>query len=243
MRLSLSGALVAVAIVATLAVDGHGSSHVAADEHRIDRAVVALLAGIPQHGSTLGKRTAPIMLEVFNDLEDPTSRSWFIDALPPIVEDYVRTGAIELRYHSFKTNTFWPAVFVKQQTAALAAGAQNRLWNFIDIFNQEQGAKYADYVTESFLDNIAHQVPGLNLAQWHADRGTGRREEQTVAEDHTAKALGLHVTPSFRIGPTGGKMENFVGPTTFRFKGQQHSISLIEASDIGKAIARLDRGR
>jgi hypothetical protein len=241
-RVGVGGVLAAMALVTTLALGSRPSGQ-AAYEHRVAREVGALLAGIPQQGKTLGRRTAPVTLELFNDLEDPQSRWWFVHALPAIVEEYVRTGAIALRYHSFKTNTYWPTAFVKQQTAALAAGAQDRLWNFADVFNQEQGAKYTDYVTESFLNNIARQVPGLNIAQWHAARRTGRREEQTTAEDQTANALGMHVTPAFRIGRTGGRMEDLAGRNVIRFAGQKHSIDLIEAEDVGEAIKRLRRGR
>jgi hypothetical protein len=201
-----------------------------------------LLAGIPQHGSTLGDQAAPVTLEVFTDLKDPDSRSWFLTDLPAIIRDYVRTGALNLEDHAYKTNTFFPQEFVKEQTAALAAGAQDKLWNFIYTFYHEQGSEFAAYVTETYLDNIARQVPGLNLARWHTDRHTERREEQTTLEDHTARALGLHVTPSFRIGKTGGTMHNYAGHAVIKY-GEQHPIALPEASDIGKAIHELDSRR
>ncbi len=240
--LGITGGLVAAAILATLGLADHTSSK-AASEHRIGHEVDAFLAGIPQQGNTLGKRTAPVTLEVFADLEDPDSRGWFRVYFPAIVDDYVRTGDLELQYHSYKTNTYWPAIFVKQQTAALAAGAQGKLWNFIGVFYHEQGKERTRYVTEGYLDNIARQVPGLDIAQWHAARHTGRREEQTTAEDQRAKALGLHVTPSFRIGRTGGPMKNFVGRNFYRYPIQKHRIYLVEAGEIGKAIARLDPRR
>src|SRR4029077_13700602 len=175
------------------------------------------LAGIPQEGTTLGRRTAPVTMEVFIDLEDPTSRWWFREDLPAIIDAYVRAGALKLRYHAFKRNTYWPAAFVHQQTAALAAGAQDKLWNYIDTFFYEKGKQLTHYVTESYLDGIARQTPGLNLTRWHTDRHTGRREEQTTTEDQSARTIGLHVTPAFRIGKSGGRMSTFTGRTTIRY--------------------------
>jgi protein-disulfide isomerase len=214
-----------------------GSSQAAA-EHKIDHEVTQLLAGIPQHQRTLGNPTAPVTLQVFIDLKDPDSRSWFLTDLPAIIHNFVRTGTLKLEYHAYKTNTFRPQTFVKEQTAALAAGAQDKLWNYIYTFYREQGSEFAAYVTEAYLDNIARQVPGLNLARWHTDRHTERREEQTTTEDHTARTLGLHVTPSFRIGRTGSRFRNYAGHSVIKY-GEQHPIALPEASDIGKAIQEL----
>lgn len=236
----------------SLALDDHTSGKSAAGYHtatraaverQVDHTVGALLDGIPQAGTTLGKRTAPVTMEVFVDLEDPTCRWWFREDLPAIIESYVRTGALKLRYHAFKRNTYWPAVFVEQQTAALAAGVQDKLWNFVDTFLYEQGRELTRYVTESYLQNLARQVPGLDLVPWHADRRGGRREEQTTAEDEEAGAVGLHVTPAFRIGRTGGRMTIFTGFHMVQYPEQHHPIALIESPDVAEAIKLLHRGR
>lgn len=236
-----TAALAAAAIVAAIALLAHTNTQAAA-ESRIDREVGTLLAGIPQRASTLGSPTAPITLQVFLDLKDPDSRSWFLKDLPAIINEQIRAGTLKLEYHAYKTNTRIPQEFVKDQTAALAASAQHKLWNYICTFYHEQGSEFATYATESYLENIARQIPGLNLAQWHTDRHTGRREEQTTQEDQTAQALGLHVTPSFRIGRTGGTMHNYAGHAILKY-GEQHPIALPEASDIAKAIKELGLDR
>lgn len=235
-------ALLAIVVVLGVLVLTRHSSSQAALEREVDRKVSAQLSGIPQEGATLGRRTAPVTMEVFIDLEDPTSRWWFREDLPAIIDAYVRTGALQLRYRAFKRNTYWPAVFVKQQTAALAAGAQDRLWDYIETFFYEQGPELTHYVTDGYLQRIARQTRGLNLAHWHTDRHTGRREEQTTAEDQVARAIGLYVTPAFRIGKTGGHMSVFTGRTNIQYPEQKHPIALIEAPDVANAIRHLDRG-
>jgi hypothetical protein len=234
--------LTIVAAFGVLVLTRHTSSQ-AALERSVDHKVSTQLSGIPQAGATLGRRTAPVTMEVFIDLEDPTSRWWFREDLPAIIDYFVRSGTLKLRYHAFKRNTYWPAIFVKQQTAALAAGAQDRLWNYIDTFLYEQGKELTHYVTESYLEGIARQTPGLNLARWHTDRHTGRREEQTTTEDQSARSIGLYVTPAFRIGKTGGHMSDLTGRTTIQYPEQKHPIALIEAVDIASAIKLLDRGK
>jgi hypothetical protein len=126
---------------------------------RIDHEVSTLLASIPQQERTLGSPTAPVTLEVFLDLKDPDSRAWFLANLPAIIHDYVRTDTVKLEYHAYKTNTFSPQEFVKDHTAALAASTQTKLWNYIYTFYHEQGNEFTPYATETFLKNIARQVP------------------------------------------------------------------------------------
>jgi protein-disulfide isomerase len=232
-----SVALLACAVAATFVLLSHTNSRAAAEE-QIKHEVSALLAGIPQQERTLGSPTAPVTLQVFLDLKDPDSRFWFLHHLPAIIHDHVRTGALKLEYRAYKTNTFSPQTFVKAQTAALAAGAQNKLWNYIETFYHEQGNEFVKYVSDPYLENIARQIPGLNLAHWRTARHTGRREEQTTSEDRTARALGLHVTPSFRIGRTGGAMHNFSGHAVIKYK-EQHPIALPDTGDIGQAIWEL----
>ena len=234
------GLVVALVIAAVgIVVLAGGGGGQAAAEARTDREVGALLAGIPQEGDTLGRRTAPVTLEVYADLKDPDSQNWFLNYLPAIIHDDVRTGLIKIQYHTFKTNTYLPQEFVKEQTGALAAGAQNRLWDFVDTFYHEQRSELTFYVTEGFVEHIARQVPGLNLALWHADRHTGRREEQAAEEDQTAKAIGLHVTPDFLIGRTGGKMEILTGRHILLHAGQRYGLTLVDTEDLQTEIEKL----
>ncbi len=235
--------LAAVSAGAILGLTAKGAS----DQTLSDQQVTRLLAGIPQHDHTLGYPNAPVTLEVFADLKDPDSRTWWNNYLPTIIKQDVRTGRLQLRFHSYKTNTRSPVEFVNEQTATLAAGAQNKLWNYADIFYHQQrnaptASELEPYATNSFLQSIAHQTSGLNLARWQTDRHTGRREEQPSQESNTAAAYQLHVTPSFRIGRTGNPLTNYAGSTVIKYKAQ-HPISFITAQDISKAIKEIESGK
>jgi hypothetical protein len=235
----VAGVLAALVVATIFAarILNHSSAR-AVPESKIDHDVSTLLEGVPQTQSRLGARDAPVTLQVFLDLKDPDSREWFLKDLPKIIRTYVRPGKLRLEYRAYKTNTFYPGEFVRDQTAALAAGAQNRLWNYIYTFYAEQGSEFARYATEPYLNHIATQIPGLNHTEWQTDRHDGRREEQTTAEDQATRALHLHVTPSFRSGETGGPVHNYSGHALIKY-GEQHPIALPQASDIGQAIKEL----
>ena len=96
--------------------------------------VSAQLAGIPQHGSTLGNPRAPLTVKFFGDLQCPYCRRFALRALPLLIERYVRRGRMKIEYHSLETATRDPQIFTAQQLAALAAGRQNKMWNFIELF-------------------------------------------------------------------------------------------------------------
>lgn len=232
-----------------------------AERHYVQHRVAALFAGIPQHGVVLGSQTAPVTVQVFIDLEDHSDGTRWLDVmLPPILEKFVRTNLVRLEFHSFKTDTLNPRPFYLQQVAALAAGAQNRLWNYVATFMNEQGKEFTNYVNEEFLTGIAKQIPGLNVAQWEVS-GTIARARMVEADLLTARKVGFHDSPSFRIGLTGGQMKNFIGRTVEiphhkyivrrRPSGEryiagessewQHPVSLIEASDVRKAVKELTR--
>ncbi len=234
----LAGILIVAAVITTVLLISPNSSR-AGQDARIDQEVSSLLAGIPQQGPTLGSYTAPVTLQVFADLEDNDSQRWILTLLPAIIHEFVRPGILKIEYRSFKTNTIDPETFVKQQTAAVAAGAQNKLWNYIDTFYHEQGKEYTPYVTEGYIDNIASQVAELNIAQWHHDRNDGGRTEQVVTDDQTARAEGIHVTPAYRLGRTGGPLKNFTGSEAITFRQQKHPTTFASAQDIANAINQI----
>jgi protein-disulfide isomerase len=166
--------------------------------------VSALLAGVPQKGNALGRPTAPVTLQYFGDLQCPVCRSFTAGALPTLVHKWIRPGKLRIEYRSLETATREPEVFDVQQAAALAAGRQNRMWNFIETFYDEQQEEGSGYVTEGFVQAIAMQVPGLNLSEWTTDRGDPALVNQLASDAQAASSRGLNGTPAFLIGFSGG---------------------------------------
>jgi protein-disulfide isomerase len=168
--------------------------------------VTSLLAGIPQRGSTLGDPKSPVTLQYFGDLQCPFCKRFMLGALPSLIQRYVRGGKLKIEYRSLETATRDPKTFKTQQVAALAAGKQNHMWEYIELFYRQEGRENSGYVTERYLQRLAHQVTGLNLIAWTAARnGTGLAN--TLTNDaQVASEAGLNATPSFLIGKTGGPL-------------------------------------
>jgi protein-disulfide isomerase len=172
----------------------------------------ALLADISQSANALGSVTSPVTLHYFADLECPYCRDFTLEALPSIISRWVRPGDLRIEYRALQTATREPEVFLAQQAAVLAAGKQDKAWQFIETFYREQGEEGSGYVTDRFLEGIASEVPGLDLSQWNSDRSDRQLADEIVADARAAETAGLNGTPSFLIGRSAGAMRQ-LAPT------------------------------
>jgi protein-disulfide isomerase len=178
-------------------------SHSPLDEG-VTRRIEALYAGVPQHGAELGRHGAPVTLQFFGDLECPEARQFVLGALPFVIRRWVRSGDLRIVYRAFPAETIWHNIFRRQQAAALAAGEQGMLWQYLDFFYHAQGPEFTRYATEHFLAAIASEVPGLDRAQWREDRRGDELTHRVMGDLHLAGRYGIDETPAFMIGPTGG---------------------------------------
>ncbi len=224
-RLTQLGIVVAVVVVVIVGIaiaSGGGGKNTVPPKSKEANATVAevktLIDGIPQSGNTLGDPNAPVTLKYFGDLECPICKEFTLSVLPTLIPKYVRTGKLRIEYHSLETATREPEVFKTQQEAAYAAGKQNLGWYFIETFYHEQGEEDSGYVNEKYLQGIASQVPGLNLADWTAARSEPTYANQVDADAQAANQAGFTGTPSFELGKTGGTLEKFE-PGTFTEAG------------------------
>ncbi|HEX4107772.1 MAG TPA: thioredoxin domain-containing protein [Solirubrobacteraceae bacterium] len=207
----LGGAvLIVVAILAVVIVIASSNNNHALQKGKAANATVSqvssLLAGVPQNGNTLGDPSAPVLVEYFGDLECPVCKAFTSGTLPQVIQDEVRTDQVKIEYRSLETATQDPTIFTTQQTAAEAAGAQNKLWDFVELFYHEQGEEDSGYVTETYLRGLASQVPGLNFSTWLSDRQQSKYSNIVVQDQQVANAQGFGSTPTFVIqGPKGTK--------------------------------------
>jgi protein-disulfide isomerase len=223
-------AVVVVAIVVILIATGGGSSKPKVPEKHEQTAIASQVAtelsGVPQSGRTIGNPNAPVTIQYFGDLECPICKQ-FSDkagALPKLIAGPVKNGKVKIEYMSMQTATREPEVFTTQQKAAYAAGAQNKAWHYIELFYNEQGAEDSGYVTEKYLQNLAQQVPGLNLTKWQSERSNPKYEAEIAADQQSANNNSLTGTPSFLIGKSGGALKKFEYSSLEDPKGFEEAI-------------------
>jgi protein-disulfide isomerase len=197
-------AVVAVAIAISAGGANGGGLQTGKKLKATEAAVSSLLRGVPQSGNVLGNPNAPVTMTYYGDLECPICRSFTIDGgFSQLVQNEVRAGKVKVVYSALKTATGDPTVFTDQQVAALAAGRQNKFWNYAELFYRQQGAEGSGYVDERFLQTLARQA-GLNIPAWKAARGDKSLASAVTAQGHAGIAHHIGGTPTLVFsGPKG----------------------------------------
>ena len=197
-------AVVAIAVALGSSSDGdRARGDVPASPHGAHApAAAALLDGIPQDGTLLGQPDAPVTLVEFADLQCPFCRNFAVEVLPEIVEHYVRPGKVRLDLRLLR---FVGEDSRRAAAVAAAAAAQNRMWHFADLFYRNQGVENSGYATDEFLRAIAGAA-GLDAGRALAGRNGAAAERLLAGGERRAAAAGVHSTPSFLVGPTGGSL-------------------------------------
>jgi protein-disulfide isomerase len=164
----------------------------------------AMLKGIPQDGIALGRPDAPVTLVEFADLQCPFCRDYALRVFPLVVRDYVATGKVRVE---FRDLAFLGPDSTKAARAAAAAGEQDRLWNFVDVFFRNQGEENSGYVTDAFVDRLLRAIPGLDVARAKATAARGGGAGDVDAGRRLADRHGIDGTPAFLYGRTGGPLK------------------------------------
>lgn len=205
--LSAAAALAAVLI---------GASQLSADEARpavttgAEPAAVpashepSLFAGIEQRGTALGSAKAPATLVEYADLQCPYCAQWAREALPTLVEGYVKTGKLRI---VFRGLAFIGPDSDKALRAAVAAAHEDHLWDVVHGLYLNQGHENAGWVTDELVGEIAAAVPGLDVGSLLERRWDSSVESEIRRAAEAAQAAGVRGTPTFELGPTGGPLE------------------------------------
>jgi len=210
LQLAAGAVFLAIAVVLVLVVVNTSSSD--GGDTQLEGVAEAnqALAGIPQREMVLGDPKAPVELVEFGDLQCPVCKGFSEEVLPPIIENQVKNGEVKIEFRNF---TIIGEQSPPAGAAALAAGAQGRGWNYVELFYKNQGAENSGYADDAFLESIAKGAGVKNLAKWDKDRAKFvAKVEETTAE---APEFGFNGTPSFAIkGPKTDGLESIGTPSS-----------------------------
>jgi len=232
-RLWLLGAvavLAAVVVGVAIAVSsGGGGSKLKAGKPPPQAAqVAAMFAGLPQQGQTLGNPRAPLTLYEFADLKCPVCRAYTAQAFPTLLSRYVRPGKLKI--------VFQPQTFVGSPPGdsehaarfALAAGLQNKLWDFAELWYDNQQDENTAYATDAYIRQIASGAPGLNVNQAMGQRNSAQVTQALTQASQLFNTGGFSGTPSFALGRSGQSLQplnalvdpaQFTGPIDTLLRG------------------------
>ena len=161
-----------------------------------------LIAGIPQDGPYLGPSEAAVTITVFSDLQCSSCDDYELQTVNPLIEQYARTGEARLEFRHFSLGE---AETTEGAYAAVAAGEQDRQWQYIDLLFRNQDEAPARTVSAEFLEEIGNAIPNFDLEAWKQARDSPEVADQVEADARLAADLGLRVSgPSVVVEGPGG---------------------------------------
>src|SRR3954470_22222384 len=179
-RLAVLGAVAVAAVLAAVVLAGGGS-----DGGTKTTSDTSALKGIPQSGISLGSPKAPITIVEFADLQCPFCGEYQRNVFPSILDRYVRTGKVRLELRLLR---FLGPDSDKLARVAVAAAAQNRMWQFVGLAYDRQGQENSGYATNGFINKLARDA-GLKKL----DAGAAA-ETQVQQNERLAKTAGINST-------------------------------------------------
>jgi protein-disulfide isomerase len=184
--------------------------------------VQQMFAGIPQHDTVLGDVSAPATMVEYVDLQCPYCQQFETLAMPSIISGYVRKGKLKVEVR--------PIAFIgvdsqRGRAALLAAGMQNKLFNFMQLIYNNQGAENTSWLDDDLITSAAASIPGVDVDQLLTERNSKSVSDRSSAIDQQGIKDVVKVTPTILIGPTGKKLK---------------AIKLTSASDSATVGAAID---
>jgi protein-disulfide isomerase len=160
------------------------------------------LKGIPQQGTVLGDPKAKVSVVEFGDLQCPACQQFSTGTAPDLIAGPVRDGDVKFEFRQYLI--IGPDSKTAAE-AALAAGEQNRYWNYVELFYRNQGLENSGYVTDDFLESVAKGAGVPDIAKWNQDREDPKWDKVISKVQSEAQTLGFNSTPSFLVEGPGGK--------------------------------------
>jgi len=206
MRLGLVLGLAVVVVVAAIVISSGGDKAATGTGERtggFDAAAGGdLFRGIPQTGVDLGPSSARATLIEFADLQCPYCAQYSKQALPTVVNRYVKPG--KLRYE-LRLRSFLGKDSARAAGAAAEAARENRLYEFSDLFYRRQQPENSGYVTDGFVRSVAGDS-GVNSARAVAAANDAGAQPLVGKAEQLAASLGSTSTPSFYLRLKGGRL-------------------------------------
>ena len=211
---------VAVAIVLAISLSGGSSTPNAPAVGSLTNAlpgaaaVQRMFKGIPQSSNTLGDPNAPVTMAEYIDLQCPYCAEFESTVLPKILNQYVRNGDVRIEQRML---AFIGPDSVRGRSAALAAGLQNKQFNFTELLYMNQGTENTGWLDQRMVVAAGASIPGLKVPQMLGDAKSSEVLNTAKALDAEAKTAAVSSTPTILVGKTGGKLSTvpLTSPTDY----------------------------
>lgn len=206
-------AVIAVAVVLIVVFTGGGGSSTPTGTPTVGSIATGLpgaaevesyFKGIPQNGMTLGSPTAKVTMVEYIDLQCPFCQEFETQVLPGIVAAYVRTGKVKVES---RVLDFIGPDSSRGRKAMIAAGNQNRAFNFASILYANQAVENTGWLNDNMVASAAASIPGVNVPRVMSERNSSAVAKTASDFDTAATQDKVNSTPTLLVGRTGSTLK------------------------------------
>jgi len=149
-------------------------------------------------GTALGDPNAPVKIDIFEDFQCPSCRTFTEEVGPQLIETYVATGQVYYVFHHYAfldTNTVTKE---SQQAAnaAMCANEQGKFWEYHDVLFANWNGENQGAFSDRRLLAFAETVDGLDIDAFTACFEEDRYEDDIKADFELGQQMGVTGTPS-----------------------------------------------
>ena len=138
------------------------------------------------------------------DLQCPFCQQFETQAMPTVIERYVRTGKLKVEA---RVLAFIGPDSVRGQSAAIAAGQQAKEFNFTQLLYANQGGENSGWLSDEMVRSAAASIPGLDVDRLLAASGSDAVRAQAQRYVTQATADKVTGTPTLLVGRSGGTLQ------------------------------------
>jgi len=166
--------------------------------------VERLLKGIPQSGNVLGSPTAPVTMVEYVDLQCPFCQEFETQVMPTVIQRYVRSGKLKVEA---RVLAFIGPDSLRGQSAAIAAGQQDKQFNFVQLLYGNQAGENSGWLSDDMVRSAAASIPGLDVDKLLAASDSSAIHAQAKQYVTQATADKVTGTPTLLVGRSVGTLK------------------------------------
>jgi protein-disulfide isomerase len=146
------------------------------------------------------------------DLQCPFCQQFETQVFPDLVQKYIRKGKLKVEA---RVLDFIGPDSSRGRNAMIAAGYQNKAFNFAEILYDNQSTENTGWLNDGMVQQAAESIPGIDPRKLFADRNAGSVHSLAASFDQAGTADKVTGTPTLFVGKSGthGKQVPLSSPT------------------------------